>query len=190
LAPPTDGSLAWLARILLLVLLAWLGLQMVVTDYEDLVHQEVSGAYGFMHQIDLVFHEAGHVIFRPFGELMTTLGGSLMQLIVPLVVAWTFLFRYGNAFGASVGLWWTGQSLSDLAPYIADARELRLQLLGGGTGADRPGHDWESLLATLGLLHRDKTLAGITDALGIGLMALALVWAAALLWRQRDWLAD
>lgn len=190
LAPPEDGRLAWAGRSALWLLLAWLGLQMAVTGYEDVVTQNASTAYWFMHRVDLVFHEAGHVVFRLFGEFMTVLGGSLLQLIMPLVVAGTFLVKHGNNFGATVGLWWTGQSLSDLAPYIADARELRLQLLGGGTGADRPGwHDWENILGRLDLLDQAKMLGGLADALGILLMALALLWAGVLLWRQHRWLS-
>ncbi len=39
----------------------------------------------FWHLVNLPFHEAGHLIFRPFGRLMTSLGGSLGQLLMPLV---------------------------------------------------------------------------------------------------------
>src|SRR3954462_1087916 len=41
----------------------------------------------FVHLINLVFHESGHIIFSPFGEFMTVLGGSLMQILIPLVCA-------------------------------------------------------------------------------------------------------
>jgi cell division FtsZ-interacting protein ZapD len=110
------------------------------------------------------------------------LGGSLLQVLVPLVVSGAFLFRQANNFGASVGLWWTGQSLADVAVYIRDARELRLQLLGGGTGADRPGwHDWENLLGRLGLLEQERIIAAVVGLSGLALMVLALVWGAALL---------
>lgn len=144
----------------------------------------------FMHNIDLVFHEAGHVLFRPFGWFMTVLGGSLLQLIVPLVVMGAFLFKEGNAFGASIGLWWLAQSMMDLAPYINDARAQQLMLLGGGTGADMPGmHDWNNLLGYLDLLAQDHSIAVFTDTLGEGLMLVALLWGGYLLqlmYRQRD----
>ena len=51
----------------------------------------------FMHNINLVFHEAGHILFIPFGNFMSVLGGSLGQLIMPLVVMLVFAFRYQNA---------------------------------------------------------------------------------------------
>ena len=130
----------------------------------------------FMHNIDLVFHESGHVIFRPFGRFMTVLGGSLMQLLVPMVVMGAFLFREGNAFGASIGLWWLAQSLMDLAPYINDARTQELMLLGGGTGADMPGmHDWNNILGYLDLLEQDRRIAVFTDTFGEILMLVALL---------------
>ena len=143
----------------------------------------------FMHNIDLVFHESGHVIFRPFGWFMTVLGGSLMQLLVPMVVIGAFLFREGNAFGASIGLWWLAQSLMDLAPYINDARAQELMLLGGGTGADMPGmHDWNNILGYLDLLAQDHRIAVFADTLGETLMLVALLWGAVLLglmWQRR-----
>jgi len=98
-----------------------------------------------MHLINLVFHEAGHIVFAPFGSFMMSLGGSLLQVIVPLVCAWAFLFQQHDRFGASVCVWWAGESLLDLSPYIDDARSLQLMLL-GGPAAEVEGHDWKATL--------------------------------------------
>ena len=96
-----------------------------------------------------------------------------------------FLYRHANAFGASVTLWWTGQSLIDLAPYIADAHDQELILLGGVTGQDVPGyHDWNNLLQWTGLLHLDRELAKAVHVAGAAVVVLALVWGGWLLWRQ------
>jgi hypothetical protein len=141
--------------------------------------------YSFMHNIDLVFHEAGHVLFRPFGDFMMVLGGSLMQMIMPLIVAGTFLFKQHDSFGASVGIWWLGQSMMDIAPYINDARAMELQLVGGGTGRDRPGiHDWNNLLWDLGMLPKDHAIARTVDTLGEITVMLALAWGGYVLFRQ------
>lgn len=96
----------------------------------------------FMHNINLVFHEAGHIFFMPFGRLMMFLGGSLFQVLLPLLLGGAFLVINRDAFGAAVCLWWAGQSLMDVAPYIADARALRLPLLGGGTGIRPSRQPW------------------------------------------------
>ena len=108
----------------------------------------------FLHLPDLVFHEAGHMIFSPFGQFMTVLGGSLLQFLIPVIAAIAFV-RQDEPFGAAICAWWAGQNLVDLAPYIADARALQLVLLGGRTGAEVEGHDWEFILTRARRLHRD-----------------------------------
>ena len=96
---------------------------------------------------------------------MMSLGGSLLQLIVPLVCAWAFLFQQDDPFGASVCVWWAGENLLDLSPYIDDARSLNLMLL-GGPAAEVEGHDWEAILMALGWLHLDHTIANWAWYLG------------------------
>lgn len=139
----------------------------------------------FMHLINLPFHEAGHIFFTPFGRFMQVLGGSLGQLIIPMVCLGAFLFQQHNPFGASVALWWFAESLIDLAPYINDARTLELMLIGGVTGKDvEDYHDWEYLLRTVGWLQYDHTLAGLAHGLGVVLMLAAFAWAGYLLLQQ------
>lgn len=144
-----------------------------------------SGDAGFLHLPDLVFHEAGHVILTPFGRFMSVLGGSLMQVLVPVVCA-VALLRQDNPFGAAVCTWWAGQNLIDLAPYIADASRLQLVLLGGFTGAEVEGHDWEYLLTTLGWLRHDMALGRTAQALGALVMFGATIWATLLLLRRSE----
>ncbi|GAB5499340.1 MAG: hypothetical protein PsegKO_16510 [Pseudohongiellaceae bacterium] len=159
------------------MLLLW-GLDFIAMDFR-------SNAIGqsFLHNINLVFHEAGHVLFRPFGRSMMFLGGSLFQVLLPLLLMLAFLVKNKDGFAASVCLWWAGQSLMDVAPYIADARALRLPLLGGGTGADAPGmHDWANLLRPRGWLQYDMQIASAADTIGSGMLLLAMVWGALMLW--------
>jgi hypothetical protein len=144
---------------------------------------DASAMDSFLHLPNLVFHEAGHMIFMPFGRFLTVLGGSLFQVLVPVICAGAFLRQHGNRFAAAVCTWWAGQNLVDVAPYIADARALQLPLLGGATGAEVEGHDWEYLLTTLGWLHRDLTLGRGTHLAGTILMVAALAWAIAVLLR-------
>jgi hypothetical protein len=95
----------------------------------------------FLHLVNLPFHETGHVLLMPFGRFLGTLGGSLLQVPVPLVCGAAFVLKNRDPYGASIMLWWAGQSLVDLSPCIADARALQLPLLGGATGAEVEGHD-------------------------------------------------
>lgn len=165
-----------------LVCLIW-GLYLMNLEYYymasntriDIMMPEINNS--FMHKVNLVFHEAGHVIFSAFGWFMGVLGGALMQSLVPLVVMFTFLFKEGNLFGAGVGLWWFGQSLIDIAPYINDARNGQMPLLGGTTGADSPGyHDFENILGYLGWMEYDHAIADFVDSLGGFIMILAIAW--------------
>jgi hypothetical protein len=138
---------------------------------------------------NLVFHEAGHIILAPLGSFMATLGGSLFQVLIPAICLGAFLHKR-NAFAAAVMLWWTGQNLIDLAPYINDARAQRLVLLGGVTGRDVPGyHDWNNLLTRLDMLDLDGTLATGADRLGSLLIIVALAWSGYLLWQLNSRLA-
>ena len=139
----------------------------------------------FMHRVNLVFHEAGHIIFMAFGRFLMVLGGTLGQLIMPLIVMGALIVKNRDNFGGSIGLWWFGLSLMDCAPYINDARDLQLMLLGGGTGADRPGvHDWENILTALGLLQQERKIAWMADALGSLMVMLALAWGGYILYLQ------
>jgi hypothetical protein len=180
LGAPGGASMAGLAgRALLLSLL-------VLASIGCLRHGLDAGSIGgsFMHLVNLVFHEAGHIVFAPFGRFMMVLGGSLLQVLVPLVCAVAFLAKTRDPFAASAALWWTGQNVVDLAPYIADARALELVLLGGHTGVEVEGHDWEYLLETMGWLHRDVALGRASFGIGVAVMVAGLAWGAAVLVRQ------
>ncbi|HKK06840.1 MAG TPA: zinc ribbon domain-containing protein [Gammaproteobacteria bacterium] len=177
--PEMSSSRLYAYVAIYVVFFLW-GWSFILMDYQS---NEIGSS--FMHRIDLVFHEAGHVVFRLFGHFVMVLGGSLGQLLMPLIVMLALLVKNRDPFGASIGLWWLAQSLMDLAPYINDARAMRLILLGGGTGRDRPGmHDWHNILSSLGLLQADHTLAALTDGLGVVLMLGAFVWGGYILLRQ------
>jgi hypothetical protein len=156
--------------VLLLLLLRWTFLFLVWPMREDVIGSS------FLHLINLPFHEAGHILFSPFGEFMTTLGGSLMQVLVPIVCAGAFLTTNWNPFGAAVMGWWAGENLMDVAVYINDARALQLTLIGGRTGAEVEGHDWEHILLMTNSLHLDHRIANIAQFLGAALMIGCLVW--------------
>jgi hypothetical protein len=138
-----------------------------------------------MHLINLPFHEAGHVFLRPFGQFLMMLGGSLGQLLIPFICLAVFVMKTRDAFGASVALWWLGESFMDLAPYINDARELKLILIGGVTGREVVDyHDWEFILRKLGWLRYDHTLAHLANTVGIVLMLAAFAWGGYVLFKQ------
>ena len=131
-----------------------------------------------LHLIDLVFHEAGHLIFALFGKFIGTLGGTIMQLLVPLTCMIALWFKTRDPFGASVCLWWVGENFLDIAVYMNDAQRMWLPLLGGGFGNTKPygAHDWNYILTEIGLLQYNYSLATSIFIIGCVIMLLSLVW--------------
>jgi len=160
------------ARLALLLLLSWWTWRLLTHSFQQAV---VGGS--FLHVVDLMFHEAGHLIFSPFGVFMTTLGGSLMQCLVPIICAVAFYRTNKDLFAVAVMGWWLGENLQDVAMYIDDARMLQLQLLGGGTGAEIEGHDWERLLTMMNALHLDHRIGHTVQFIGAVLMLACLGYA-------------
>ena len=161
----TDPIYFWSRVAAYALFFAW-GWYFILLDFRS---NEIGDS--FMHRVNLVFHEAGHIIFMAFGNFMMVLGGTLGQLLMPVIVGGALVLKNHDNFGGSIGLWWLGQSFMDCAPYIGDARALQLMLLGGGTGQDRPGvHDWENILLDLNLIQHDTKIAAGADALGTLLM--------------------
>lgn len=120
-----------------------------------------------MDGANLLFHEAGHPLFGIFGEAAGLYGGTLMQLLVPILAAGNFAWRR-EPVPFALALAWACQNLVNIARYAADARERILPLVGGGE------HDWEGILLrwnALGLDHQvSRTFKGlaVTGLLGIG----------------------
>ena len=187
---PVNPVIFYSHCLIYLILFIW-GWNFILMEYShiqggaryDFPFPEIGSS--FMHNINLVFHEAGHIIFNPFGRFMAVLGGSLMQILMPLIVAATFLIKEQNPFAASVGLWWVGQSMMDVAPYINDARNGQLILLGGTTGAETTGyHDWETLFTMMNIMHLDHRIADTVDGLGVMIMLTAFGWGGLFLYKQ------
>ena len=172
-------SITFVGRAGIFALLLWWGWNLIVSPMESNAAGE-----SFLHLINLSFHEAGHLIFMPFGRFMMFLGGSLGQILIPIVCLVTFLIKTRDPFGASVALWWTAESFMDLAPYINDARTLDLMLLGGVTGNEADGHDWENILSMLGWLEYDHRLAYLVYDVGMVLMLASFAWGGVILLRQ------
>jgi hypothetical protein len=166
--------------LIFIIILTW-GFKFILSPMKSQYAME-----SFWHLVNLPFHETGHLVFRPFGRLMTSLGGSLGQLLMPLTCLVVFLIKTRDTFAAAFALWWLGENFLDLAPYINDARSLTLPLLGGNTGRTSPYgfHDWEFILKEIGWIKHDHALAHFAHILGCLLMILALVWAGYILYKQ------
>lgn len=114
-----------------------------------------------LHGSLLIFHEAGHILFMPFGEFMMVLGGSLFQLMVPAFFTAYFAHRR-DWYAASFAALYLAASFAGVALYIADARAGELPLLGG----ERSSHDWTFLLIELEMLELDTTIGWYVMKIG------------------------
>lgn len=135
--------------------------------------------YVILRDIILATHEAGHLLFMPFGEFVMVLGGTLFQVLFPLVFVGYFVYRR-DAYAASILCLWVAFALTDAALYIGDARTRQLPLLGG----DPSGHDWTFLLIQMDLLERDRAIAGVVRGAGQLIYAGAVISALYTGWWQ------
>lgn len=136
----------------------------------------------FMHNINLPFHEFGHIFFMPFGDFMMILGGSLFQVLLPLALMCVFVFKQRDTFAGSIMLWWCGQSFIDVSPYIADAEYRALPLIGGG---GEESHDWGNLLTMMNALDSTQAIANCSFGIGALLIIAALLWGGLILKTQQ-----
>lgn len=164
-------------RVATLVLLGAWGVVLAAIDYRN-----DAMTRSFMHAILLPIHEAGHILFMPFGSFMTTLGGSLFQVALPLGIAIAFYLKERQPFGAGICLWWTGTSLVDLSVYVWDALHPQLILTSGTTGEDG-SHDWVAILGDIGQLKHAHGWGTAINWLGVLVMIAGLAWAAWYAWR-------
>jgi hypothetical protein len=134
----------------------------------------------FMDNVFLPIHEGGHLLFSYLGnQTLMVMGGTFLQLFVPLALAVYFAFQRqvtGTAFAA----FFFFENFLNIGTYMADARAqvLPLVTVGGGEGI----HDWGYLFAKFGLINQDIFIGHATRALGwLGMLAV-VGW---LLWRGR-----
>lgn len=120
------------------------------------------GEFTFVDYFNLLVHEGGHGIFSFFGKFIHALGGTLMQIILPLIFIYYFVSNKKRA-GVQISIVWLGENLMNISVYAADARARRLPLLGG----NKVYHDWTYILGELGLLNSDQEIGLMFYAMGI-----------------------
>lgn len=128
------------------------------------------GEFSLLDNIDLVIHEAGHFFFSLFGKFIYTLGGTLMQIILPSIIAGYF-FRNNYRTGVQFGLLWLGQNFINISVYAADAQARKLPLLGG----NKVYHDWHYLLTELNILEYDYLAGYIFFGIAITIFLVAVL---------------
>ena len=130
----------------------------------------------FLDNVDLPIHETGHLLFRPFGEFMMVAGGSLFQVIFPMVFVGYFVWQR-SFYSASIVMLWVGQSILNVWVYASDAIVMKLVLTSGFTGSEGSFHDWNYLLTATGLLDSTKGVAKVIRF--VGTLTIIIAGAAA-----------
>jgi len=120
--------------------------------------------YSLLDAADLFIHEVGHLFFAFLGEPLRMAGGTLFQIIIPLLLAFGFL-KGSYRPGVQFSLFWLGQNFLNISVYAQDARRQILPLVGG----PHARHDWNWMLGQLGILEFDQ---------GVGYFFVALAVAA------------
>jgi hypothetical protein len=171
---PSDGHIAafWAHMAVYVAFLLW-GWSFIVHG----IDWQWTGS-SFLHSVNLPFHEYGHVMFSPFGAFWMYLGGSLFQILLPLLPLFYFMVWQRDNFAASMMLWWSGQNFIDVAPYIADAPLRAIPLINGNDDS----HDWWNLLGNAGALDAAGFHAGLCFFLGAAVILLSNLWGGYLLW--------
>jgi len=123
----------------------------------------------FIDNANLMVHEVGHTMFSWVGYYTMILGGTLLQVIVPLACT-LFFIRKGHTTAVACTAFWLFENLLYVATYMADARRSALPLMGSDES------DWTILFTHWGVLQHDLTIAAWTRGIGwIGMM-LSVAW--------------
>ena len=136
----------------------------------------------FLDYANLMIHEAGHPLFAilgggaetGFGYTLMVMGGTLLELLVPLVCA-SYFFLRRESTGIAFCAFWFFENFLYIGTYMGDARASSLLLVGSGDS------DWEVLFTQWNLMLHDTQIAHATRSIAwVGMLA-SIAWFA---WRS------
>ncbi len=128
----------------------------------------------FIDNVNLVVHEGGHLLFGWFGYSIGIWGGTLLQWLVPLMLA-AFFFVQRETSGFAFCVFFFFENWLYTAAYMADARAMVLPLVTVGD-TENTVHDWNFIFSQAGVLSYDTTIAAAVRILGwLGMIAI-VVW--------------
>jgi hypothetical protein len=121
--------------------------------------------------VNLMIHEAGHLFFSWGGYTLMLLGGTLGELLAPLLCALYFYF-HGKTYGFAFCAFWFFENFLYIGTYMKDARACALPLVNSEIG------DWTILFGQWGLLPADLKIGQFVRTLGWLGMCATLAWLA------------
>jgi len=152
---------------------AWVVFYVLFLIYAFSMH----GGYLFIDSANLVVHEGGHLLFGWFGRTLGLWGGTILQWLVPLLLA-AYFFHERQPAAFAFCLFFFFENWLYTATYMADARAMALPLVTAGD-SDYIEHDWNTIFSSLGVLQYDTTIGAIVRTLGWCGMLASVGWLAA-----------
>jgi hypothetical protein len=134
------------------------------------------GGFLFIDSANLVVHEGGHNLFGWFGPKLCLWGGTLLQWLVPFLLA-AYFFTERQTAGFVFCLFFFFENWLYTATYMADARAQALPLVTTGD-PDFVEHDFFRIFSDLGVLPYDTKIAAVVRTLGWCGMIACVVWLA------------
>jgi len=153
-------------------LVAWLIFYIAFLAYAFSAH----GAGLFIDNANLVVHEGGHNLFGWFGPTLGLWGGTVLQWLVPFLLA-AYFFKERQTAGFVFCMFFFFENWLYTATYMADARAQQLPLVTTGD-PDFVEHDFHAIFSSLGVLDYDTKIAAVVRTLGWCGMLACVVWLA------------
>jgi hypothetical protein len=157
-------------------IIAWLAFYAAFLVYAFSVH----GGFLFIDSANLVVHEGGHNLFGWFGPTLGLWGGTLLQWLVPFLLA-VYFFSQRQPAGFVFCLFFFFENWLYTATYMADARAQELPLVTTGD-PDFVEHDFHAIFSSLGVLGYDTKIAAVVRILGWCGMLACVGWLG---WKLR-----
>lgn len=151
---------------------AWLVFYVLFLIYAFQMH----GGFLWIDSANLVVHEGGHLLFQWFGATLHIWGGTILQWLVPLLLA-AYFFRERQPAAFVFCLFFFFENFLYTATYMADARAMELPLVTTGD-PDYIEHDWNTIFSSLGVLPYDTRIAAIVRLAGWCGMLACVLWLA------------
>lgn len=123
--------------------------------------------------LNLGIHELGHVVFGFMGMFIGIAGGTMLQLLFPIVGILMFK-KQKDTVALLFGLVWLATNFLGIAVYVKDAQEMALPLLSLGSGSDVI-HDWNYLLNHTNLILLDNFIGGIFGGMGLLFLVAGII---------------
>jgi len=135
-----------------------------------LLHALTDGdGFLLIDNVNLIVHEAGHLLFGWLGYWPGIYGGTWLELLAPLGLVVFFVYQR-QPVGVAFAAFFFFENFLYISVYMADARAQLLPLV--STGGGDADHDWYLILSRWGLLRHDAALAQVVRLAGwLGMLA-------------------